>query len=73
VIGELIMKRPVFPGDTGVDQIVEIMKVLGTPTREQVRNMNPLFDAYSFPAIKATPIDQLFPRDTPKEAIDLLK
>ena len=34
VIGELILKRPVFPGDTGVDQIVEIMKILGTPSRE---------------------------------------
>jgi len=37
VIGELILKRPVFPGDTGVDQIVEIMKILGTPSREQVK------------------------------------
>jgi len=37
VIGELILKRPVFPGDTGVDQIVEIMKILGTPSRDQVK------------------------------------
>ena len=73
VIGELILKRPVFPGDTGVDQIVEIMKILGTPSREVVKQMNPLFDAYSFPAIKSTPLHKIFPADTPRDAIDLLK
>jgi serine/threonine protein kinase len=35
--------------------------------------MNPLFDAYTFPAIKSTPMHKVFPRDTPTEALDLLK
>ena len=73
VIGELILKRPVFPGDTGVDQIVEIMKILGTPSREQVKQMNPLFDAYSFPGIKSTPLHKIFPPETPRGAIHLLQ
>ena len=34
VIAELLAGEPVFPGDSGVDQLVEIIKVLGTPTRE---------------------------------------
>jgi len=31
-----MLGQPIFPGDSGVDQLVEIIKVLGTPTREQV-------------------------------------
>ena len=30
-----MLGQPIFPGDSGVDQLVEIIKVLGTPTREQ--------------------------------------
>ena len=34
VVAELMLGQPVFPGESGVDQLVEIIKVLGTPTRE---------------------------------------
>lgn len=36
VIAELMLGQPLFPGESGVDQLVEIIKVLGTPTREQI-------------------------------------
>jgi glycogen synthase kinase 3 beta len=36
VMGELLTGAPLFPGESGVDQLVEIIKILGTPTREQV-------------------------------------
>ena len=31
VIAELMLGQPIFPGESGVDQLVEIIKVLGTP------------------------------------------
>jgi serine/threonine protein kinase len=34
VIAELICGQPIFPGDSGVDQLVEIIKILGTPSRD---------------------------------------
>ena len=34
VIAEIILGQPLFPGESGVDQLVEIIKVLGTPSRE---------------------------------------
>ena len=34
VMAELMLGQPLFPGESGVDQLVEIIKVLGTPTRE---------------------------------------
>lgn len=52
VIGELLLGRPLFPGESGVDQLVEIIKVLGTPTREQIHEMNPHYSEFKFPNIQ---------------------
>ncbi len=55
VLAELLLGQPVFPGDSGVDQLVEIIKVLGTPTKEQIREMNPNYQEFKFPQIKPHP------------------
>ena len=44
---------PLFPGDSGLDQLVEIIKILGTPTQEQVKIMNPKAEEFKFPNIKS--------------------
>ncbi len=49
VIAELMLGQPIFPGESGVDQLVEIIKVLGTPQREQILAMNPNYKEYRFP------------------------
>ena len=36
VIAELMLGQPIFPGESGVDQLVEIIKILGTPAKEQI-------------------------------------
>ncbi|KAG2457237.1 GSK3B synthase, partial [Polypterus senegalus] len=78
VLAELLLGQPIFPGDSGVDQLVEIIKVLGTPTREQIREMNPNYTEFKFPQIKAHPWTkpcvarfQVFRPRTPPEAIAL--
>ncbi len=55
VIAELLLGTPLFPGDSGIDQLVEIIKILGTPTREEVHAMNPNYTEYKFPQIKGQP------------------
>lgn len=35
-----------------IDQLVEIIKVLGTPSREQIKTMNPNYMEHKFPQIK---------------------
>lgn len=40
-MAELMLGQPLFPGESGIDQLVEIIKVLGTPSREQIKTMNP--------------------------------
>ncbi|XP_019624752.1 glycogen synthase kinase-3 beta-like isoform X9 [Branchiostoma floridae] len=71
VIAELLLGQPIFPGDSGVDQLVEIIKVLGTPTREQIREMNPNYQEFKFPQIKPHPWNKVFRPRTPPEAINL--
>ncbi|CAD8093290.1 unnamed protein product [Paramecium sonneborni] len=54
VIAELFNGEPLFLGDSAVDQLIEIIKVLGTPTKVQVLSMNTEYDmqSYKFPLIK---------------------
>ncbi|CAH8642633.1 unnamed protein product [Schistosoma haematobium] len=59
VIGELLLGRPLFPGESGVDQLVEIIKVLGTPTREQIHEMNPHYSEFKFPNIQGCSWEKL--------------
>ncbi|KAF2290670.1 hypothetical protein GH714_014936 [Hevea brasiliensis] len=62
---------PLFHGENAVDQLVEIIKVLGTPTREEIRCMNPNYTDFRFPQIKAHPWHKIFHKRMPPEAIDL--
>ena len=60
VCAELLLGQPLFPGESGVDQLVEIIKVLGTPTRTQIQQMNRSYMEFKFPQIKACPWTKVF-------------
>lgn len=74
VMAELILGEPMFPGESGVDQLVEIIKVLGTPTREQMKAMNPNYTEFRFPVIRARSWNRIFSSHlrTPPEAARLV-
>ncbi|KAK9488920.1 kinase-like domain-containing protein [Lipomyces starkeyi] len=71
VMAELMLGQPLFPGESGIDQLVEIIKVLGTPTREQIKTMNPNYMEHKFPQIRPHPFAKVF-RKGPPDAIDLI-
>ncbi|MCJ1242078.1 regulator of ime2 [Varicellaria rhodocarpa] len=71
VMAELMLGQPLFPGESGIDQLVEIIKILGTPTREQIRTMNPNYMEHKFPQIKPHPFNKVFRKASP-EAIELI-
>ena len=58
-MAELMLGHPLFPGESGIDQLVEIIKVLGTPTREQIKTMNPNYMEHKFPQIKPHPFSKV--------------
>ena len=73
VIAELVLGRPLFPGDTPSDQLVEIIKILGTPTKDDIISMNPQFQEQKFPPIKPTPWEKVFKnRKIPENFVDLI-
>ncbi|CAG9323801.1 unnamed protein product [Blepharisma stoltei] len=72
VTAELLIGKPVFPGESGVDQLVEILKVLGTPSREQIHDMNPNYREFKFPHVRAHPWSRVFGPDVPQEAKDFV-
>lgn len=72
VLAELLLGKPLFPGESGIDQLVEVIKILGTPTREEIKCMNPHYTEFKFPQIKAHPWHKIFNKRIPGEAVDLV-
>lgn len=72
-MAELVLGRPLFPGENNVDQLVEIIKVLGAPSREEIKAMNPNHTDFKFPDVAIRSWAQVF-RSTniTDEALDLL-
>jgi serine/threonine protein kinase len=74
VIAELILGQPLFPGESASDQLVEIIKILGTPTKQQILEMNPEYKEFKFPIIKPYPWVKVFKnRVITDEFVDMLK
>ncbi len=75
VIAELVLGKPIFQGESNVDQIVEVIKVLGTPSKHQIKLMNSDYSNYRFPFIKSFPLSFIYRKikDLPSEYLDLLR
>jgi glycogen synthase kinase 3 beta len=72
VTAELVLGQPIFPGESGVDQLVEIIKVLGTPSKDELVAMNPNYTEFKFPQIKAHPWGKVFRSKTSAECVDFI-
>lgn len=59
VMAELIIGQPLFPGDNGIDQLVEIIKILGTPSKQEIKSMNPEYMEQKFPQIRPIPLSKV--------------
>mmetsp|Transcript_3964 Transcript_3964/g.3384 ORF Transcript_3964/g.3384 Transcript_3964/m.3384 type:complete len:224 (+) Transcript_3964:573-1244(+) len=71
-VAELMLGEPLFPGDSSIDQLVEIIKVMGTPTKDQINDMNPKSDEFKFPNIRPQAWSKVFRSKTDPMAIDLI-
>lgn len=58
VLIEMINGNPPFMGDSQIEQLIEIIKTLGTPSKIEVQEMNRMYDMkeyIKFPKVKTTP------------------
>lgn len=53
VLAEMIIMEPIFRAESNIDQLVEIIKILGTPSVTEMLEMNPEcdFKKYQLPTI----------------------
>lgn len=76
VICEMVLDHPLFQGESSVDQIVEIIKVCGTPSKKDIKSMNKYYKIYKFPLIKCYTLHEIFKdyiKNLGEEFINLIK
>ncbi|XXQ34219.1 Protein kinase domain-containing protein [Plasmodiophora brassicae] len=72
VFAEMFIGKPLFPGEGGVDQLVEIIKILGTPSRDEILAMNKQYTEFRFPQVKAYSWAKVFRGSLPDDGIDFI-
>ncbi|KFM23775.1 Cyclin-dependent kinase B1-1 [Auxenochlorella protothecoides] len=72
IFAELVRKQAIFPGDSELQQLLHIFKLLGTPSEATWPGVGKLRDWHEFPQWKMQDLDLLFPRLEPA-GVDLMK
>ena len=63
---------PIFPGGSSIGQLHEIVKVIGPPTDEELRSFQ--HNArHEFAHSRSSSLEEVLPRHTPSDLMDLLK
>lgn len=71
ILGELFGRRPMFPGKSLQEQILELIKILGSPPNDTVKRYNWNIEGVSWVRFKSVKWTSLYPF-APKEAMNLL-
>ncbi|CAK9805966.1 Cyclin-dependent kinase 20 [Anthophora plagiata] len=73
ILGELLNKSPLFPGETDIEQLAIVLKYLGTPTSETWPDLSilPDYNKITFPYHKGITWENII-KDTEPEAVDLI-
>jgi len=73
IFAEMLVKKPLFPGDSEIDQIFKIFRQMGTPTEDNWHGCTSLPDFKpSFPKWKKQPFGKMFD-SVHSTAMDLLE
>ncbi|KAJ2243280.1 Cyclin-dependent kinase catalytic subunit [Coemansia sp. RSA 455] len=73
IFAEMVQRKPLFPGDSEIDELFKIFRILGTPTEEIWPDVTSLPDyKASFPKWQAKSLTSLLP-GLDASGIDLLK
>lgn len=75
VYGEMLLGTVLFTGDTGIDQLIEIIRICGTPTPTQILAMSDKPTTFTFPLCNKQSWQNIFKHNTSVDAvaIDLLE
>ncbi|XP_044756314.1 cyclin-dependent kinase 7 [Coccinella septempunctata] len=60
ILGELLLRVPLFPGESDLDQLTKIFTVFGNPTEENWPGMKSLIDYIEFKPFTPIPMKNIF-------------
>ena len=75
ILGEMLLGKPLFPGNSTMNQLERVLEVTGRPTPEDIGSMKSPFAATmldSLPAMRHKNLNEMFPTASP-EAVDLIR
>ncbi|XP_014288041.1 putative glycogen synthase kinase-3 homolog [Halyomorpha halys] len=72
IFAELLFDRVFFSASSTLEMLVEIIKVLGTPTEGQIHKMNPKAPKFDLPVVRPRKMSLTFKYSVPADAADLL-
>ena len=74
IFGELLNNSPLFPGESDIEQLCCVLRVLGTPDENSWPGMTQLpdYNKITFPEMDPIPLENIVPDASPL-ALDLLK
>ncbi|PAV69103.1 hypothetical protein WR25_25101 [Diploscapter pachys] len=72
VMAEIYLKSPIFSADNAIDQIVQIIKVLGAPTRKDIESMNPKYAGVPISDVPGIGLAKLLKGHASSHALEVL-
>jgi len=73
IIAELLLGCPLFATEaSSYQQLLEVLKVLGTPSDDQLRAMRVKYTTADLPKLRPYPWQRLFPKTSPDHCLDLI-
>ncbi|ETW08593.1 CMGC/CDK/CDC2 protein kinase [Aphanomyces invadans] len=74
IFAEMVKKKPIFPGDSEIDQLYRIFRLLGTPDESVWPGISGLRDyASTFPKWRPQNLEDIFKPKLDSDGLDLLK
>ncbi|KAH0573133.1 Kinase, CMGC GSK [Spironucleus salmonicida] len=73
ILAEILLGAPLFPGESSVDQFVEIVKLLGSPTSDEFLAMNGSLNSVRFKEVKAYGLNKVLRSKAHCDVVDLLE
>ena len=72
-IAEMVRKCPLFNGDSNIDQLIQIIKLLGMPSEEDWEGFKDYLPSdFPIPSENAPEFSKFFPEETDPDLLDLL-
>ncbi|KAK8885271.1 hypothetical protein M9Y10_040717 [Tritrichomonas musculus] len=72
-IAEMVRKEPLFNGDSNIDQLIQIIRLLGLPSEESWPGFKEYLPAdFPIPQEETPDFSKFFPEDTDPDLLDLL-